>query len=75
MIEPELRNLQSKLDDPELVLQQMKLTDRATDIEELNSALQLLLESIGDYTRSDISVLRGSGIKYGKERIRDIHDR
>ena len=25
--------------------------------------------------RSDISVLRGNGIKYEKERIRDIHNR
>lgn len=63
MKEPELKNLQSKLDDLELVLHQMVLIDRAIDIEELNSALQLLLESIGDYTRAD----RVYTFEYSKE--------
>lgn len=49
----EIIDPQSRLDDLEVVLHQMVLIDRAADIGELNSAIQVLLASIGDYTRAD----------------------
>lgn len=53
MNKPENKNLQSRLDDLEIVLNQMVLIDRAADINELNTAIRILLASIGDYTGAD----------------------
>ena len=49
----EIIDPQSRLDDLEIVLHQMVLIDRATNIRELNDAIPILLASIGDYTRAD----------------------